>query len=303
MMRVFVIGATGWIGGSITDAFLGAGHEVVGLARTADAAAQLTAKGAALVHGEMGDSVVLATTARDADAVVYTAAAPLDVTLTALNAAVAALDGSNKSLIYISGSSKYGDTGNAEPATEEMFVRRLATPALAGSPEHVTHTAAGRGIRGVVVVGAGILYGRDGGATPTFWLKDARERGAAWYIGAGTQRWSAVHVDDLARLVVRAAERAPAGSMFNAVNEAIPLHEAAAIAARATGAAGGAVSVPEASAREAWGASWAGMLAHDLRLSGDHARNALDWHPSALSFADDMLRGSYRATTQGGVVR
>lgn len=147
-----------------------------------------------------------------------------------------------------------------------------------------------------MIRGAGILYGRGGGATPEFWLNDARQHGVARYIGTGTQRWSAVHVDDLASLVVRAVERAPAGSVFNAVAEAILLREAAQAVAQATGSTGRVVSVSEADVQEEWGAFFAKLLAHNLWLSSSRAEQVLGWYSTAPRFFDDLLHGSYKST-------
>lgn len=293
-MRVFVIGATGWIGGAITDAFLGQGSAVSGLARSDDAMRQLAAKGATGVLGELSDGAALSAAATAADAIVFAAAAPPAATHAALGTLRAAIAGSGKPLVYISGSSRYGHTAEDGPTDEDAFIRRLATAAMRDSPEAALHHS-DQGFRDIIVVGAGILYGHGGGATPGFWLTDAGRRDAAWYIGDGAQRWSAGHVDDLATLVVRAAEVAPAGSVFNAVAGALPLRDAAEAVTRAAGVAGGAVSVSEARAREAWGPFWGDALAHNLWLSATRAERTLDWRPSAPSFLDELATGSYHA--------
>lgn len=295
-MRVFVVGATGWIGGAITDKFLEELHTVTGLARSDDAVQRLCSRGALPIRGDLKDSAVLCASAQEADATIYAAAAPPDVTREALNALVTTLDGSLKPLVYISGSSVYGDTGNDAPADEDVPLNPPPSVAWLITHERIVRHAAERGVKGIVIRGAGILYGRGGGATPSFWLNDARQHGVARYIGTGTQRWSAVHVDDLASLVVRAVERAPAGSVFNAVAEAIPLREAAQAVAQATGSTGGALSVSEADIQEEWGAFFANLLAHNLWLKSSRASRLLGWHPAALRFKDDLLHGSYKST-------
>jgi len=296
-MRVLVIGATGWIGEAIGDAFVAADDAVAGLARTEKAAQRLASKGVTPIHGDLTDSASLAAAARTSDATIYAAAAPADTTRDAITALLTTLAGSGKPLVYISGSSRYGQISESGPVDEELFIRRLATSAMDGTPERMIHD--GRAdVRGVIVVGAGILYGRGGGSTPTFWLNDARARAAAWYIGEGTQRWSAGHVDDLAALVVRAVAVAPSGGVFNAVAEAIPLRAAAEGVALAAGASSGAMSVPEATARDAWGASWSGMLAKNLWLSSARAATILGWQPAARPFLDDLVDASYHTMRQ-----
>lgn len=293
-MNVFVLGATGWIGGAITDALLVAHHQVVGLTRTAQAASTLEAKGATAVQGDMSDANVLLLTARNADAVVVASSASLDATMKALQALVAALQGSQKPLIYISGSSLYGDIGQREEVDEQVFVQRLTEASHQQSPEQIVYQAREQGIHGMIIIGAGILYGRGGGATPNFLLDDARQRNAAWYVGAGSQRWSAVHVEDMARMTVLALEQKPVQPVFNAVAEALSLHDVAEMIAQTTHASGGVQSISEHAAQNAWGSFWARSLSNNLWLSPRRAEQTLGWKPSAPSFREDLLYGSYK---------
>jgi nucleoside-diphosphate-sugar epimerase len=293
-MRVFVVGATGWIGGAILDKFKEAKYTVTGLARSDNAAQRLHSRGAEPIRGDLTDPAALCAPAQEADATIYAAAAPPDATRVALDALLTTLDGSDKPLVYISGSSVYGDTGNDGPADEDVPLHPPSSVAWLLAHEQIVRNAAERGVRGIVIRGAGILYGHGGGATPEFWLNDARQHNVARYIGTGLQRWSAVHVDDLASLVVQAVERAPAGSVFNAAAEAIPLCEAAQTVAQATGVTGGALSVSEADIREEWGEFFANLLAHNLWLKSARAERLLNWHPTAGRFKDDLLHGSYQ---------
>ncbi len=293
-MHVFVIGATGWIGGAITDALLASHHQVTGLVRSESAKQSLETKGATAVQADLQDLDLFIPTVRQADAVIVASSASLDSTVATLRALVTSLQGTQKLLLYISGSSLYGDVGRQERVEEQVFLLRLASPAMQQSPEQIVYQASEQGVHGMIVVGAGILYGRSGGATPNFWLDDARQRNVAWFIGAGTQRWSAVHVEDLARLTVLALEQKPAQRVFNAVAEALALREAAELVAQATQAAGGAQSVSEAEASKAWGPFWAVTLSRNLWLSPTLAEQTLGWKPSAPSFEEDLLRGSYQ---------
>lgn len=194
-MQVFVIGATGWIGGAITDALLAGQHQVVGLVRSEAAKRGLELKGARAVQGDIQQLELLISVAQQADVVIVASSASLSATVAVLRALVTALHGTQKPLLYISGSSLYGDIGDQEGVDEQAFLRRLASPAMDQSPEQIVYQAPEQGVHGLVIIGAGILYGRGGGATPNFWLDDAHQRNAAWFIGAGTQRWSTVHVD------------------------------------------------------------------------------------------------------------
>ncbi len=293
-MRVFVLGATGWIGGAVTDVLLTAHHQVVGLTRTARATSKLEAKGATAVQGDMSDANVLIPVAQQADAVVVASSASLDATATTLQALITALRGTQKPLIYISGSSLYGDIGQQEQVDEQVFVQQLIEPSRQQSPEQIVYRAREQGVHSMIIIGAGILYGRGGGATPNFLLDDARQRNAAWYIGGGSQRWSSVHVEDMARLTVLALEQKPIQPVFNAVAEALSLYDVAEMIAQATHASGGAQSISERAAQNAWGSFWARSLSHNLWLSPRQAEQTLGWQPSAPSFRDDLLHGSYK---------
>ena len=298
-MRVFLLGGTGWIGGAIADALLATGHTPVALVRAEGApAAALRQRGAEVVIGDLADLDLLGATARRAEATVHAAAAPAAVSDAALRATTTALAGSGAPLVFISGSSVYGDTGPAGPADEDAPPRATHPVSALDHERAVLVDALAAGVRGTVVRGAGILYGRGGGSTPTFWREDARQAGAARYVGNGRQRWSAVHVEDLADLVVRVIQRPPTGevtaSVFNAAAEAIPLREAAETVAEVIGAPGGARSISEAEAAAAWDPFWASLLARNLWLSSARAERELNWQPRAAGFLADLRAGSYQ---------
>lgn len=139
-----------------------------------------------------------------------------------------------------------------------------------------------------------MLYGRGGGATPTFLLDNARKRNVAWYIDAGRQRCSVGHVEELARLTVLSVEQFPSYRVFNAVAEALSLREVAEVIAQATQVRGGAQSIAETAAQSAWGSFWTATLARNLWLSSTRAESMLGWKPSAPSFKDDLLSGFYQ---------
>ncbi len=293
-MRIFVLGTTGWIGGAITDALLASHHHVIGLARTENAVTTLKAKGVTALQGNMNDAEILLSVAHNADAVVV-ASASLDATVTALQTLITALQGTQKPLVYISGSSLYGDIGSREQVEEEIFIQYLAELSLRHSPEYIVYQAQEQDVHGLIIVGAGILYGRGGGATPTFLLDDAYQRNAACYIATGTQRWSAVHVEDMAQLIVHALEQKSSQHVFNAVTEALSLHDVAEMIAEATKVRGGAQSISENVAKDMWGGFWARSLAGNLWLSSKCAEETLGWKASAPSFRDDLFHGSYQA--------
>ena len=178
--------------------------------------------------------------------------------------------------------------------SEDLFLARLNSPAMEQSPEKLAFEALEQRVHGMVIIGAGILYGRGGGATPTFWLNDARQSKAAWFVNPGTQRWSTVHVDDMAQLIVQAVEQKPVQRVFNAVTESLSLRETAEIIAQAANVEAGTQDVSLETAQSEWGSFWATTLSQNLWLSSALAYQVLGWKPSSKSFKDDMLYGSYQ---------
>ncbi len=289
-LRVFLPGATGYIGGVIAKTLQAGGHTVTGLARTDDAAVRLRAAGIGAILGDLADTDVLVRGASESDAVVYAATNDPQKTLHALTALVDALDGTGRPLIFLSGSSVYGDTG-ATMVDEDAVLSPPASMMQLVAYEKIVRDAATVGVRGVIVRGAGILYGRGGGATPRFLLGDARATGVARYVGDGSQRWSAVHVDDVASLVVAALTEAPAGATYNAAAGNLTLYEAATAVGAAVGV--GTASIAPDDARALWGDFWGNLLASSLWVSGERARRDLGWTPAGVPFAQDIGTGEY----------
>ncbi|MBV8490795.1 MAG: NAD-dependent epimerase/dehydratase family protein, partial [Candidatus Eremiobacteraeota bacterium] len=219
-MKIFSIGATGYLGGGAARALVAAGHEVLASARTDDAAARLNALGYTAVRCDVSDPRTLIEPVRASEGVIYAVqlngpdAAEIDAA--ALEALVDALAGTSKALLYTSGVWYYGPTGdrvadettpaNPPPAT-------VARPRL----EKIVLDGAARGVR-AVVIRPGDVFGEASGL-PSMFVQSARESGAARTIGDGSNRWPVIHVDDLARLYVQALEKAEAGDVFNATDD------------------------------------------------------------------------------------
>lgn len=283
-MRAFVLGATGWIGGAITDALLSSHHQVIGLTRHTSAFSALETRGVSVVQGDLDEHEALLPGAQQADAIIVASKASRRTTVATLGALISILQGSHKPLVYISGSSVYGDIGNLERVEEDLFVQHLSTPEMDQSPEQIVSQAQEHGVHGMILVGAGVLYGRGSGATPTFLLEDASRRHVAWYIHEGTQRCSVGYVEDLARLSVLAVEHLPSSCVFNAVAEVPSLREVAELIAQ---------SISERTAQSEWGSFWTETLSHNLWLSSTRAESILGWKPQAASFKDDLLSGPF----------
>jgi nucleoside-diphosphate-sugar epimerase len=283
-MRVFVTGATGYVGRAVAEALRAAGHGVAGLARSDEAAARLEAAGCAALRGSLADADVLARGAREADAVIHLAATggadQAAVDTAAVHAVLDALVGSGKPFLYTSGIWVLGPTGDAV-ADEDAPANPAALVAWRPAVERAVVDAAARGIRSVVIR-PGVVYGRGGG-TPGGFIAAGRKKGVVRYVGDGRQRWPFVHVDDVADLYVLALD-APAGTVLNAAGPSLPVREVAEAAARATGARAEAWPLEDARARLG---PYADALALDQQVSAERAR-ALGWRPSRPSVLEEV---------------
>ena len=296
IMNVFLTGATGYVGSAVADALRAVGHEVIGLARSDRAAAQLAERGIRAHRGDLldFDAATIAQGAREADAVIH-AATTNDANApkgdaAAVGAILAALRGTGKPFVYTSGIWVHGNTGDR--VVDETSPLEPA-PIIAWRPaiEQQVLLAATAGVRASVIRPA-IVYGRAGGI-PGMFVQSAREHGAARYVGTGENRWPTVHVDDLADLYVRALTAAPAGTVLLGVSG--PAHRVRQIARAASegaGAGGKTTSWPLEEARRVLG-PLADALALDQQATGRRAQELLQWSPRGPDVLDDLRRGSY----------
>ena len=294
-MQVFLTGATGYIGSAVADALRNAGYAAVGLARSEDQARALAVRGLGAHRGDLRDPASVAEGARNADAVIHCAlpAAPdtPQVDRAAVEAILGALSQFNRPFIYTSGCWVLGNTGD-KIADEDAPL--APTPLVAWRPavEQLVLSAARRGVQGVVLRPV-IVYGRGGGLLTSF-VQSAREHGAARIVGDGENRWSFVHVDDLADLYVRALGAVAGTLLFAAHGPAHRVREVAETASRAAGAGGKVETVPLAEVRKTIG-PFADALALDQQISGERAMRLLGWHPQAPAVLAELESGSYRS--------
>jgi nucleoside-diphosphate-sugar epimerase len=295
-MRVFVTGATGFIGSATVADLLDAGHEVVGLARSDEAAAALARAGAEVHRGSLEDLDSLRRGAADSDAVIHTAFihdfSQMEtngrVDLRAVEAFGAELDGSGRPLIITSG------TGLVAPG-------RLATEADAADPaglgshrapsEQAAIALAGRGVRSSVVRFPPSVHGQgDHGFVP-FLIDIARDKGVAAYIGDGSNRWPAVHRLDAARLFRLAVESAPAGAVLHGVGEeGVATRDIATMIGRHLNLPAVSVAPEDAADHFGWLAAFFGA---DLPASSALTRRLLGWEPVHPGLIADLEAGHY----------
>jgi nucleoside-diphosphate-sugar epimerase len=290
-MRVLVLGATGYIGSAVTERLTAAGHQVVALTRHRGHDPRLPHPhqvrwGDIHVPGSLSDAVT-----PDIDAVVDVSNPSGDAAVDAakIAALLEPLRGTGRALVYTSGVWVLGPTGPGS-VDEDAPTRPIELVRERPEIEREVLAAAADGVRGVVIR-PGIAHGRGSGI-PALLVELARSHGGGRYVGAPV-RWPMVHVDDLADLYVTAVERADAQGVIHAVaEEAVPVVDLAAAAARGIGAAGPVEPWPIAQARATLGRAYADALALDQACSGYRARR-LGWQPRGVRAVEDLSVGSY----------
>jgi nucleoside-diphosphate-sugar epimerase len=290
-MRVFLTGATGYIGSAVAERLRAAGHQVSALARSDAAVARLTAAGIEPIRGDFAEPQSVAAGARGADGVISLATTyDPAVDGPAIDAILEALAGSSKPFVYTSGIWSHGDTAG-KVVDESSPPKPVPLVAWRQEVEDRVIGAARQKIRTVVIRPA-IVYGRGGGI-PAGFVESARKDGAAQFVGTGQNRWPFVHVDDLADLYLLALENAPPGTLLLGVSgEAHPVREVAAAASRGAGANGRIRAWALEDARKKLGA-YADALVLDQQASGKRAQQLLGWQPHRSDVLEDLERGSY----------
>jgi nucleoside-diphosphate-sugar epimerase len=293
-LNVLLTGATGYIGSAVAHALRAAGHTVTGVARTEEKARQLEAKGFQAVHGDLKDPAGLALAAKSADGVVHAAfqwgedGGKLDAA--AVAAMLGSIDGSGKPFVYTSGVWVHGNTGG-KVAGESSPLNPPAIVAWRPAVERLVLDSAGKNVRTAVIRPA-MVYGRGGGILASF-VQSARQTGSVRIVGTGENRWTFVHVDDVADLYVRALEQSLAGQVYLAASgPALRVGEVAAAASRAAGAGGEVQTWPLEEARKELGLL-ADAYALDQQVASTKAARLLGWVPRGPSVLEELATGSY----------
>jgi nucleoside-diphosphate-sugar epimerase len=291
-MRIFITGATGFIGSAIVQELLAAGHRVLGLARSDAGAASLAAAGGEVHRGSLEDLDSLKRGAAAVDGVIHTAfihdfsdfAANAKVDKLAIEAMAAALAGSGKPFLVTSGvlGLASGRPGTEEDSPAANFPRKSEEAGLA---------AAAQGVRAMVIRLPPSVHGDgDHGFVPRL-IKLAREKGFAIYVGEGKSCWPAVHRLDAARLYRLALEKGISGARFHGVaDEGIPTREIAEVIGRR-------LNVPAVSKTPEEAAALLGFIGHVLAMDGSASntltRERLGWHPTQPGLIHDLEHGRY----------
>jgi nucleoside-diphosphate-sugar epimerase len=289
-MRVFVTGASGFVGSAIVKELLGAGHQVLGLVRSDKAAESIQKAGAQVLQGDVNDPSVLQKGAAQCDAVIHTAfnhdfsqfKANCEADRKVIEALGAVLAGTGHPLIITSGIGLL-DTGRI--ITEEDVPAGSDTTPRAAS-EEAANAAAARGAKVYIVRLPPTVHGKgDHGFIPMV-IDRAKEKGVAAYIGEGKNRWPAVHRLDAAVLYRLIAERQPSQKVYNAVaEEGIPFRDIAEVIGRGLNLPVASVTGKEAEAHFTWFTHFAAL---DCPASSAKTRKTLDWQPSQPGLLEDL---------------
>lgn len=294
-MRVFVTGATGFVGQAVVRELIAAGHGVLGLAR-GDAAADTLARLGVDVHrGDLSDPEGLAAAARASDGVIHTAfihdfnnfAHSVETDRIVVEALAATLEGSGKPLVITSGTALLPP---GRLATEEDDPPPGAPRSLS---EIAVLAASQRGVRGSIVrLAPSVHDAGDHGFVPRL-IEIARRTGVAAYIGDGANRWPAVQRLDAARLYRLAVEKAPPGTRLHGIGEeGIPMREIAETIGRGLGVPVRGITIEEAQAHFEW---LAHFVAIDNPTSSEWTRHTLNWQPQGKGLLADMRESGYFA--------
>jgi nucleoside-diphosphate-sugar epimerase len=305
-MRVFVTGASGWIGSAVVPELIGAGHQVTGLARSDASAAALTAAGAQVHRGTLDDLDSLRSAAAASDGVIHLAfkhdiaftgdfQGAADADGRAIETFGEALAGSDRPFVIASGT--LGLAPGRVATERDGLAPDPAHATLIGGAQtrlanaHLTLSLASRGVRSSVVRLPPTVHGEgDNGFMATV-IGIARDKGVSGYIGDGSSRWPAVHRLDAAHLFRLALEKAPAGSVLHAIaDEGVPIRDIAEVIGRHLDLPVVAISPEDAGEHFAW---LAGFLATDSPASSTPTRELLDWHPTHPGLIDDLDKGHY----------
>lgn len=273
-MKIFVTGATGYIGSIVIEKLRAAGHSVFGLSRSAAAERKLEHLGAEPVCGDLRNTTVIESAARQSDAAIHLAMEMTEEAPVLDRGVIDAMLSAGRPFIYTSGVWVMGSTGGH--AVDETSPVN-PTPLVAWRPGHENRVLAGGG----VVIRPAMVYGRGGGFPGSF--VDAAKKGPLQIVGTGENRWPFVHVDDLADLYVLALRAKPGSLYFAAVGPSIALKEVAAKAAN-----GARVEfTPVEEARKTMG-PLADALTLDQLISARKAIEELGWAPKAKSVLEEL---------------
>jgi nucleoside-diphosphate-sugar epimerase len=292
LMRVFVTGASGWIGSAVMPELIGAGHQVLGLARSDASATAIAGTGAAVLRGDLKDLDILGAGAAMSDGIIHLAFIhdfrrfedSVSADARAIETMGAALEGSGKPLVIASGTPAVP----GRVATERDGTAPGSTMAGRAANAETAVGMAARGVRSSVLRLPRTVHGEgDHHGFIARMISIARDKGVSGYVGDGSSRWPAVHVLDAGHLFRFAVEHAMAGSVLHAVSdEGVPVREIAEVI-------GCHLSLPTASVPAEDFGFLGPILGVDQPASSALTRDLLGWRPVQPGLIDDLDKGHY----------
>ena len=299
-MKVFLTGATGYVGPVVAEKLLENKHEVLGLARNDAAGNKLKEKGVKPLRGDLTDLESLKRGARESDAVIHTAFGHdfanfdkmVQDELDAVAAFTEVLQNTGKPFIATSAPAFLGDTGD-EIADEDFPIDESSYFAIRARAEKDILAANEKGVRAVALRLPFYVYGRAGSTFVPVLIEKAKKDGATYYVEGGAQKVSAVAVEDAAQLYVSALENRHAKGLYNVAAENVTNRQIAEAIAKLVSVKAERVSLSEAS--EKFGAL-AGFMTINNQISAAKAKAELDWKPQTeIGILRDIESGSYTA--------
>jgi nucleoside-diphosphate-sugar epimerase len=299
-MRVFVTGASGWIGSATVDELLAAGHEVTGLARSDASAAALQAKGARVRRGDLDDLASIRAGAEAAEAVIHLAnkhdwsnpANSITAEVGAVQTIGDALAGTGRPFLLASG---VAGLTRGRPAAENDPSPFHGPDSPRGGSENLALEFVDRGVHTVALRFAPTVHGVGDHGFVAMIAAVAREKGVSGYPGDGTNRWAAVHRSDAARLVALGLAKAPAGARLHAVaEEGVPAREIAEAIGRALGLPVRSIAPDDVHGHFGFIGTFFSM---DLTATSAATRELLGWAPAGPTLIEDLDAGAYSPRT------
>ncbi|MEM5295823.1 NAD-dependent epimerase/dehydratase family protein [Burkholderia sp. JPY481] len=295
-MKIFVTGASGFIGGSIAAHLARAGHQVRGLIRKPEHSAELQRLGIEPVIGTLDDRALLIAEAQAADAVINAASSDHEGAVRAL---IDGLAGSGKVFLHTSGSSIVGDASGGEAGEARIYHEdALPTPtadkAARVAIDQLVLDAAQRNVRSAVlcntlIYGHGAVAGSASVQLPRL-VRQAQKSGVVRHVGSGGNIWSNVHIDDVAELYRLALDKTPAGTFYFVESGEASFSDMSAAIARAM-KLGAPQNWPLEAAKQEWGYEMASYgLGSNSRVRGERARKLLGWQPRRTSVIEWIER-------------
>jgi nucleoside-diphosphate-sugar epimerase len=294
-MRIFLTGATGFIGSAIVPELINAGHQVLGLTRSDAGAQSLVAAGAEAHRGDLEDLESLRNGAAKADGVIHCAfdhnfsnfVANCEKDKRAIEALGGALIGSDRPLVITSGTGM-GSRTPGQAATEDVFNCARENPRVISELTGASMSAAGVNVS---VVRLPQVHDTVKQGFITYAVALAREKRVSPYVGDGRNRWPAAHVSDVARLYRLALEKREPGARYNAVaEEGIAVRDVAKVIGRGFKVPVVSLSPEQAAGHFGWLAPFAGM---DLPASSAQTQARLGWHPTGPGLIADLERVNF----------